>query len=420
MKTFWISDFGLRGRFWNAGRRLGKDSFGVQRCSESPNPKSKSGPADTNLKSVGVALVIFGAVVGHAGEAPKWQAEWERAVELGKKDGQLVLYGSADFEKLFGEFHKKYPEIKVTGVFGRGADVAKRLMAERRGDKYLADLYVNGMTTGYNVFYKAKVLDPIPPLLVLPEVIDTSKWYQGKLHFVDPENQYLLNLNGEARIVLGYNTKLVKADEIKSYWDVLNPKWKGKIVAYDPNLGGAGDAMRFFYHSKALGKEFIKRVLTETDLVISSDTRQMGDWLAGGKFALSIFAPISRMDLDLMQVQGLPVSWFDPEQLKEGAYITAGSGGVALVNKAPHSHAAKVALNWLLSREGQMAYQRIFTEGNDGPDSLRIDIPKDKVPRGNRRPQTDPNRYPIVDRADWMDMTPIRKFIKEVMTQGKR
>jgi ABC-type Fe3+ transport system substrate-binding protein len=372
------------------------------------------------LQFLTIVGLLAGASVSYAADADAWKTAWQRALEAAKKEGQLVLYGSADFEKLFAEFHKKYPEINVTGVFGRGADVAKRLMAERRGEKYLADLYVNGMTTGYNVFYKAKVLDPIPPLLVLPEVTDGSKWYQGKLHFVDPENHYLLNMNGETRIVLAYNTKLVKPGEIKSYWDVLNPKWKGKIVAYDPTLGGAGDAMRFFYHSKNLGKEFIRRVLTETDLVISTDTRQMGDWLAGGKFALSVFAPISRMDLDLMQTQGLPVSWFDPDHLKEGAYITAGSGGVAVINKAPHPNAAKIALNWLLSREGQIAYQRIFTEGNDGPDSLRIDIPKDKVPRGNRRPQSDPNRYPFVDRAEWMDQTPIRKFVKEVLEQRKK
>jgi iron(III) transport system substrate-binding protein len=352
-----------------------------------------------------------------AAAADAWKADWQKTLEAAKKEGQLVLYGSADFEKLFAEFHKKFSEITVTGVFGRGADVAKRLMAERRGEKYLADLYVDGQTTGYNVFYKAKVLDPIPPLLVLPEVTDGSKWYQGKLHFVDPENQYLFNMNGETRIVLAFNTKLVKPDEIKSYWDVLNPKWKGKIVAYDPTQGGAGDAMRFFYHNKSLGKEFIRRVLTETDLVISSDTRQMGDWLAGGKFALSIFAPISRMDLDVMQLQGLPVSWFDPQHLKEGAYITSGSGGVAVINRAPHPDAAKIALNWLLSREGQIDYQRIFTHGNDGPDSFRIDIPKDKVPRGNRRPQSDPNRYPLVDRAEWMDQAPIRKFVKEILAQ---
>jgi iron(III) transport system substrate-binding protein len=373
-----------------------------------------------NLLAPIIVLLAFvsGDVLG--AQADAWKADWDRSVEAAKKEGQLVLYGSADYEKLFAEFNKKYPEIKIVGVFGRGADVAKRFMAERRAEKYLADLYVNGQTTGYNVFYKAKALDPISPVLVLPEVTDTSKWWQGKHHYVDPEGQYLLNINGETRNVVGYNTKLVNPAEIKSYWDLLNPKWKGKIVAYDPNLGGAGDAMRFFYHQKSLGPEFIKRILTETDIVISTDTRQMGDWLAGGKFALSVFGPISRMDLDIMQIQGLPVSWFAPEHFKEGAYITAGSGGVALINKAPHPNAAKVGLNWLLSREGQIVYQRIFTEGNDGPDSLRVDIPKDKVPRGNRRPEGDPNRYPFVDRAEWMDMTSIRSFLKDVMEQRKK
>jgi iron(III) transport system substrate-binding protein len=373
-----------------------------------------------NLLVPMIVLLVFVSGAALGAQADAWKADWDRSVEAAKKEGQLVLYGSADYEKLFAEFNKKYPEIKIIGVFGRGADVAKRFMAERRAEKYLADLYVNGQTTGYNVFYKAKALDPIPPLLVLPEVTDTSKWWQGKHHYVDPEGQYLLNINGETRIVVGYNTKLVNPAEIKSYWDLLNPKWKGKIVAYDPNLGGAGDAMRFLYYEKSLGPEFIRRILTETDLVISTDTRQMGDWLAGGKFALSIFGPVSRMDLDIMQVQGLPVSWFAPEHLKEGAYITAGSGGVALINKAPHPNAAKVGLNWLLSRDAQIAYQRLFTEGNDGPDSLRIDIPKDKVPRGNRRPEADPNRYPFVDRAEWMDMTSIRSFLKDVMEQRKK
>jgi len=127
------------------------------------------------------------------------------------------------------------------------------------------------------------------------------------------------------------------------------------------------------------------------------------------------------MDIDLMQTQGLPVDWFDPDHLKEGAYITAGSGGAALINKAPHPNAAKLALNWLLSREGQITYQRIFTTGEEGPDSLRIDIPKDKVPRGNKRPEgADENRYPFVDRAEWMDQAPISKFVREVLEQRKR
>jgi len=62
----------------------------------------------------------------------------------------------------------------------------------------------------------------------------------------------------------------------------------------------------------------------------------------------------------------------------------------------------------------------LFTQGNDGPDSLRIDIAKDKVPRGNRRPDGDENRYPFVDRAEWMDQAPITKFVKEVLEQRKK
>src|SRR5258705_11694403 len=113
----------------------------------------------------------------------------------------------------------------------------------------------------------------------------------------------------------------------------------------------------------------------------------MGDWLAGGKFAFSIFGPVSRMDLDLMQIQGLPVGWFKPDQLKEGTYITGGSGGVALINKAPHPNSAKIGLYWLLSPEGQIAYQRMFTHGNDCPDLLRIGMPEVNVPPRNRRPE---------------------------------
>ncbi len=94
------------------------------------------------------------------------------------------------------------------------------------------------------------------------------------------------------------------------------------------------------------------------------------------------------MDLDLMQTQGMPVDWFDPDQLKEGAYLTAGSGGTALINKAPHANAAKVGAQLAALARRADALSADFTTGEEGPDSLRIDIPKDKVPRGNRRPGT--------------------------------
>jgi ABC-type Fe3+ transport system substrate-binding protein len=340
------------------------------------------------------------------------QSRWEKIVEEANREGEVSLYGSDDFEILFREFHKKYPRIIVKGVFGRGQDAALRLMSERRAGKNLADLYVNGMTTGYSVLYKAKVLDPIPEVLVLPEVVDPSRWWQGRLHYVDPEQKYLLIFNGQARVDVAYNTKLVDPKQFKSYGDFLNPKWKGKITAMDPNVPAAGTSMRFMYHHPDLGEKYLKRLFTEIDLIISRDSRQMADWLASGRVALVMLNSVSRMDLGKGKQQGLPVDWFGPSDLKEGAPITAASGGIALINRAPHPNAAKVAINWLLSREGQSVYQRLFTVDEEGPDSLRVDISKEGVPRASRRVEGDERRFPQTDKSEWMDMTSIRNFLK--------
>jgi ABC-type Fe3+ transport system substrate-binding protein len=80
---------------------------------------------------------------------------------------------------------------------------------------------------------------------------------------------------------------------------------------------------------------------------------------------------------------------------------------MGLLNKAPHPNAAKVALNWLLSREGQVAYQKASQEA----DSRRIDISKDGIPEYSRRAQG--SQYMLTDRPEWMDMTPILKLVNE-------
>ena len=59
---------------------------------------------------------------------------------------------------------------------------------------------------------------------------------------------------------LAFNTTLVNPKEFKSYWDVTQPKWKGKIVSLDLRDGGLGGTMQFFYYNPELGPEFIKKV----------------------------------------------------------------------------------------------------------------------------------------------------------------
>ena len=97
------------------------------------------------------------------------KAEWDKVTAKAKEEGQLTIYGGSDYDTLFAEFQKKYPEIKLVSVIATGREVAQRMMTERRAGKYLADLYLDGASTAYSVLYKGKALDPIKPVLLLAE-----------------------------------------------------------------------------------------------------------------------------------------------------------------------------------------------------------------------------------------------------------
>src|SRR5262245_24710164 len=121
-----------------------------------------------------------------------WQQEWEKTLEAARKEGQVTVYISG-YEEILPEFQKEYPEIKVVPTTGRGSQIGQKLLAERRAEKYLADVVNAGGVTTYQQLFPAKVFDPIKPALLLPEITDVRKWYQGKHHYYDPENLYMFD-----------------------------------------------------------------------------------------------------------------------------------------------------------------------------------------------------------------------------------
>jgi len=151
------------------------------------------------MKLRNVALISFVIIVSRlpcqAAEAKtSWQAEWERTVQAAKKEGALSLYlleGDGELGAVAQTFQKKFPEIKLVTTPGRGNTLAPRVMAERRAGKYLVDVYIAGTTTAYEVFYRAKILNSVRAALILPEVVDESKWWLGQHHYIDPEGQYI-------------------------------------------------------------------------------------------------------------------------------------------------------------------------------------------------------------------------------------
>jgi len=370
-------------------------------------------------------LVTFGFILFTASfvlAAESKEGEWDRAVAAAKKEGKITLYlyqGEGVLEAVAQTFQKKFPEIAVTTIMGRGTEFGPRIMAERRAGKYLADVYISGPTTPYTVFYPAKAMDPVRSALILSEVTDESKWWQGKHHYIDPENKYIFSFVASvANGYVSYNSTLVNPREFISYWDLLQPKWKGKILSKDPKVSGSQRiAIRILYYTPGVGAEFLRRLYGDMDVTLTQELRQSIDWLANGNFSICFFCGSG--DIQKAKQQGLPVDEFPTARWKEPPAVSSGnSGSVVLMNQAPHPGAAKVFINWLLSKEGQLAYQKIANTPSNSEESLRIDIPKDMV-RANLR-RSEAVNYLMSDRPEYMEMKPIYDVLDRALAERKK
>ena len=344
---------------------------------------------------------------------PSWQQEWQKVLTAAEKEGQVTVYAppGKQYQDTIGMFQEKYPRINLNYVPGSGTNNAQKLLSERRADKYLADAFIGGSGTLPLVLLKSGVLDSIPAVLVLPENRDPGLWFSKKHTYADASNQRIFMFQGNVSTDIGaYNTKLVDGSEIKSFWDVLNPKWKGKMVAFDPKERGHIQRMRGIYYSPALGGEFIRRLFSEMDVTVARDQRQLLDWVASGKAYIYLFATGS--DVDDAQKKGLPVGVLigKPEE----GYMSGGFGHLGLINKAPHPNAAAVFVNWLLSKEGQLQWQK-----KSDNNSLRVDIPKEMLSDQKSVPK-EGGKYLNTSLPEYEDVQPLLKIVEEALKTAKK
>jgi hypothetical protein len=180
-------------------------------------------------------------------------------------------------------------------------------------------------------------------------------------------------------------------------------------------MRGMDNPVLFFYYHPKLGSEFIKRLYGEMDVSLARDYRQPVDWLAAGKFALCV--PCVADEMDRAVQQGLPVGQI--LGLKEGGTLSSSGGTLSLIQNAPRPNAAKVFINWLLSREGQMRVQKGRPgRSRTGSNSLRIDIPKNDVPEENLR--KDGVDYFDADDDRFSDRRPADKLFNEIFGKSAR
>ena len=202
------------------------------------------------------------------------------------------------------------------------------------------------------------MLEPIRPGLIHPDAADASKWKLGRLFFLDSEQQYILRMSMFTSPLRVINTAHVKPEDV-SWQGLLNPKWKGKISTQDPRGGrgaGAGNATYILYQ---LGEEYFTRLYKGQQIVFAGDARQQADWLARGTYPISI--GIRKASFARLKKDGFPLMMV-PNTTEVPGPSATGNGYVVLFNRAPHPNAAKLFVNWLLSRDGHEVFNRTVSQ----------------------------------------------------------
>lgn len=303
-----------------------------------------------------------------AGSAP--QDKWEDILLGAKKEGKVIVYSiwGPDTRQLLSKaFKDKYGIDVEWTAFSRGPELTARASMENKSGLYLADAYGVGLTTILVTMKPIGLLRSIEPHLILPEVTDSKAWRFGKVPLVDKDKQGLGMISAVQRYIL-INTELVRAGEITSYQDLLKPQYKGKLLLNDPTVTGPGNAMIGHFAQDLWGEDgtvqFLKDLLIKQEALIVRDNRLQVEWVARNKYSIAI-APLIEAVQDFRRL-GAPVALVP---VKEGAPIVSGAGALALASNLPHTNAATLFVNWLLTKEGQT----VFIKGFGNP-SARADV----------------------------------------------
>jgi ABC-type Fe3+ transport system substrate-binding protein len=312
-------------------------------------------------------IVLIGAIALASGAASAQSAkpgEWEKAVELAKKEGKVVVSIPASKElraAIERSFEKRYG-IDVEPLVGRASSVVRKMVDESKAGVRYVDLHMGGSESLVTGMLPEGILEPIEPLMLLSEVRDPKQWWGGHI-WVDNAKKFIYSTQAFQTENLWINTQMMKADQVRSFDDLLDERLRDRIGMLDPRAGGSGSST-WSYLREIKGEEYLKKLVGQK-LSLSRDQRVLAEILAKGKIALVIgltyysYAPFIKA--------GLPVAPLPAP--KEGVYVAGGSGHLVVLKNAPHPNAMKLFVNWFLSREGQEVYSRAMHQA-----TRRLDV----------------------------------------------
>jgi ABC-type Fe3+ transport system substrate-binding protein len=265
-------------------------------------------------------------------------------IEAAKKEGEVVWYTTQIISQLVrpvtAAFEKKYPGIKVRSTRANATETAVKILNESKAGRVQSDVF-DGTTTVVPLKKEGYVLKWVP---------DEAKLYPAI--YRDPEGYWVAN--NLFIITPGFNTSLVpKGTEPKTYADLLDPKWRGKMAWNGfPTSSGVGGFVGTVLTEmgEERGRAYLRELGKQNIANLRGAAREVLDQVIAGEYAVAL--QIFNHHAVISAKKGAPVDWIKMEP-------TTGTLSVISVHKnAPHPNAAKLFVDFIISKEGQEVFRR--------------------------------------------------------------
>lgn len=313
---------------------------------------------------------------GSGGAKAEWEQQWDDLLAQAKKEGTVVVQtaAGAGYREALDEFMKAFPGVELEHQqFPDAATYVPKITNERNAGIYSLDVAILPPTSALQRLKPIGTYEDLRPIIFRPEVLDDKAWdggFAGRWRDVEKKLAFshMRNVNHGVWV----NTEIVKLDEIKTVESLLDPKWKGKIVVADPRQGASFLSMSTL---RLNGKgDVVKKLLVDQEPNIIRDRRQAVEAVVRGRFPIAVGLLIAVVNE--FRNQGVGTGVKNPD-IPELDYQP--SDCIFLVNKAPHPNAAKLFINWFLTKQGGTAYA-----SNVKVNHARLDVPvadPDSMPR---------------------------------------
>ena len=302
--------------------------------------------------SIAAPLVAAQSVESAASLANYEGSDREKRLLAGaRQEREVNVYTSLvteDVTNLAAAFEKKYG-IRLKFWRASSENVLQRIVSEARANRFDFDL-VESNGPELESLHREHLLLPAKSRHdadLIPAAIRPHRAWVGTR----------LNM-----FVQAYNTSLVRKDELpKSYQDLVDPKWKGKLGIEAEDSDWFGAVVKDLGEEKGL--KLFREIVAGNGMSVRKGHTLLAGLVASGEvaFALTVY----NHNAEKLKQRGAPIDWYAIRP----AYVR--SNGVGLSRKPPHPHAAVLFYDFLLSEDGQ----RILEKGNYVPTNRKLDHP---------------------------------------------